>query len=76
VDKFQFLGNTSIMGAYYALVCDKLRHEAEEIARKMTYMELSASRSFMDEYLSALFLPHTNLEAFPTVKKVMEERKK
>jgi uncharacterized 2Fe-2S/4Fe-4S cluster protein (DUF4445 family) len=42
----------------------------------MTYMELSASRSFMDEYLSALFLPHTNLEAFPTVKKVMEERKK
>jgi uncharacterized 2Fe-2S/4Fe-4S cluster protein (DUF4445 family) len=64
------------MGAYYALVCDKLRHEAEEIARKMTYMELSASRSFMDEYLSALFLPHTNLEAFPTVKKVMEERKK
>ena len=75
-DKFQFLGNTSIMGAYYALVCDKLRHEAEEIARKMTYMELSVSRSFMDEYLSALFLPHTDLNAFPTVRKVMEERKK
>jgi uncharacterized 2Fe-2S/4Fe-4S cluster protein (DUF4445 family) len=76
VDKFQFLGNTSIIGAYYALLCDRLRHEAEEIARKMTYIELSVSRSFMDEYLSALFLPHTDLNAFPTVKKELEERKR
>ncbi len=71
VDKFQFLGNTSIIGAYYALLCDRLRHEAEDIARKMTYLELSVSRNFMDEYMSALFLPHTNLDAFPTVKKKM-----
>jgi len=75
VEKFQFLGNTSIMGAYYALLCDRLRREAEEIARKMTYIELSVSRNFMDEYLSALFLPHTDLNAFPTVKKQLEERK-
>ena len=75
VEKFVFLGNTSIMGAYYALLCDRLRHEAEEIAKKMTYLELSVSRNFMDEYLSALFLPHTNLEAFPTVKRELEERK-
>ena len=72
VSKFQFLGNTSIMGAYYALLCDRLRHEAEEIAKRMTYIELSVSRSFMDEYMSALFLPHTNLDAFPTVKKEMK----
>jgi uncharacterized 2Fe-2S/4Fe-4S cluster protein (DUF4445 family) len=73
-EKFQFLGNTSIMGAYYALICDQLRHEAEEIARKMTYIELSVSHRFMDEYLSALFLPHTNIDAFPTVKKTLAER--
>jgi hypothetical protein len=30
----------------------------------------------MDEYLSALFLPHTDLNAFPTVKREMEGRKK
>ena len=76
VEKFVFLGNTSIMGAYYALLCDRLRHEAEEIAKKMTYLELSVSRNFMDEYLSALFLPHTNLETFPTVKRELEERKR
>ena len=76
VDRFQFLGNTSIMGAYFGLLCDRLRHEAEEIAKKMTYIELSVSRSFMDEYMSALFLPHTNLNAFPTVKRELEERTK
>ena len=75
VEKFQFLGNTSIMGAYCGLLCDRLRHEAEEIARKMTYIELSVSRSFMDEYMSALFLPHTDLNAFPTVRRELEQRK-
>lgn len=74
-EKFQFLGNTSIIGAYYTLLCDRLRFEAEAIARRMTYVELSVSRSFMDEYMSALFLPHTNLDAFPTVKKQMRKAK-
>jgi uncharacterized 2Fe-2S/4Fe-4S cluster protein (DUF4445 family) len=76
VDKFVFLGNTSIIGAYYGLMCDRIRHEAEEIAKKMTYIELSVSHSFMDEYMSALFLPHTDLNAFPTVKRELEQRKK
>lgn len=76
VDKFVFLGNTSIMGAYYGLLCDRLRHEAEDIAKKMTYIELSVSRNFMDEYMSALFLPHTDMNAFPTVQRELEERKK
>jgi uncharacterized 2Fe-2S/4Fe-4S cluster protein (DUF4445 family) len=76
VDKFQFLGNTSIMGAYYGLLCDRLRNEAEEIAKRMTCVELSISRDFMDEYMSAMFLPHTDLNAFPTVKRELDERKK
>jgi uncharacterized 2Fe-2S/4Fe-4S cluster protein (DUF4445 family) len=75
VEKFLFLGNTSIMGAYYGLLCDRMLHETEEIARRMTYVELSVSRSFMDEYMSALFLPHTNLDAFPTVKHQMRKAK-
>jgi hypothetical protein len=37
----------------------------------MTYLELSVSRSFMDEYVSALFLPHTNIDVFPSVKEMM-----
>ncbi|TAL22145.1 MAG: DUF4445 domain-containing protein [Nitrospirae bacterium] len=66
-EKFKFLGNTSIAGAYLCLLSEKMRKEAEEIAKKMTYMELSVSRNFMDEYMSALFLPHTDMGLFPTV---------
>lgn len=74
MDKFEFLGNTSATGAYFTLLNDDLRKELEEIASKMTYMEFSVARSFMDEYMSALFLPHTDIGAFPSVKALMEER--
>ena len=67
-DKFSFIGNSSVAGAYLCLLSEQMRREAEEIASKMTYMELSVSRGFMDEYMSALFLPHTNLDLFPTVR--------
>lgn len=70
-EKFRFLGNTSIAGAYLCLLSDKMRKEAEKIAYKMTNVELSVSRRFMDEYISALFLPHTNMGLFPTVEKLL-----
>jgi uncharacterized 2Fe-2S/4Fe-4S cluster protein (DUF4445 family) len=66
-ERFFFMGNTSITGAYLCLISDELRKEAEEIASKMTYVELSVSRGFMDEYMSAMFLPHTNKDEFPSV---------
>jgi uncharacterized 2Fe-2S/4Fe-4S cluster protein (DUF4445 family) len=66
-ERFVFLGNTSITGSYLCLLSEDLRKEIEDIASKMTYLELSVSRNFMDEYMSALFLPHTDLGQFPTV---------
>ncbi len=66
-EKFAFMGNTSLTGAYLCLLSEDLRREADEIASKMTYIELSVSRMFMDEYVSALFLPHTNMNLFPSV---------
>lgn len=68
-EKFEYMGNTSIRGAYLCALSRKLRDEAEEIARKMTYLELSVSRTFMDEYVSGLFIPHTNMDAFLSVKR-------
>jgi len=73
-EKFSFIGNTSIAGAYLCLLSQKMRQEAEDIARKMTYVELSVSHGFMDEYMSALFLPHTNIDLFPTVKKAYKPK--
>ena len=46
-----------------------IRKQAENIADNLTTIELSVSGHFMDEYIAGLFLPHTNLSAFPTVAK-------
>jgi len=74
-DKFTILGNASITGAYLCLLSKDLRREAGVIASKMTYIELSVSRGFMDEYMSALFLPHTHLRLFPRVKQLIARSK-
>ncbi|MES0336468.1 MAG: ASKHA domain-containing protein [Candidatus Magnetobacterium sp. LHC-1] len=65
-DKYVFLGNTSIIGAYLALMSDELRRELEDIASKMTYVELSVVGGYMDEYISAMFIPHTDMTRFPS----------
>ncbi len=66
-DRFKFLGNTSVLGAYYGLLDKNLRMRISEIAQKMTYIELSADNTFYDAFMSAMFLPHTDLSKFPTV---------
>jgi uncharacterized 2Fe-2S/4Fe-4S cluster protein (DUF4445 family) len=66
-EHFQFLGNTSVRGAYYALLDRRRRERIKEIASRMTYIELSADNSFYDAFMSALFLPHTDLSLFPSV---------
>ncbi len=73
IERFEFLGNTSVAGAYLTLLSDELRAEAEDIASKMTYIELSVSGRFMDEYMSAMFLPHTDLTRFPSVEKILKK---
>jgi uncharacterized 2Fe-2S/4Fe-4S cluster protein (DUF4445 family) len=70
-ERFCFLGNASITGAYLSLLSKDLRREAGIIASKLTNVELSVSRRFMDEYMSALFLPHTDIKQFPTVEKLL-----
>ncbi|MCP4422975.1 MAG: DUF4445 domain-containing protein [Chloroflexi bacterium] len=68
-ENFHFLGNTSVMGAYYALLDYKLRDRIADIASRMTYIELSADNSFFEAFTSALFLPHTDTSLFPSVAK-------
>jgi uncharacterized 2Fe-2S/4Fe-4S cluster protein (DUF4445 family) len=74
VEKFHFLGNTSALGAFAMLLCVNIRHEVADVASKMTYLELSADNTFMDEYTSALFLPHTDLTGFPSVREALAKR--
>jgi len=71
-DRFSFLGNTSVMGAYMALLSRDARAQIKAIAQKMTYVELSADNTFYDAFTSALFLPHTDMGRFPTVQALWE----
>jgi uncharacterized 2Fe-2S/4Fe-4S cluster protein (DUF4445 family) len=66
-DRFHFLGNTAVRGAYLALLDRAARARIAAIAARMTYIELSADNTFYDAFTSALFLPHTDLTRFPTV---------
>jgi uncharacterized 2Fe-2S/4Fe-4S cluster protein (DUF4445 family) len=66
-DKFLFVGNGSLLGARFLSFCQGFLSETERIARTMTNIELSNNNAFMDEFIAAMFLPHTDQEAFPNV---------
>jgi uncharacterized 2Fe-2S/4Fe-4S cluster protein (DUF4445 family) len=67
-ERFQYIGNSSLMGSYIVLVSQEYRQLQLELARRMTYVELSTDPTYMDQYTGALFIPHTDPERFPTVR--------
>jgi uncharacterized 2Fe-2S/4Fe-4S cluster protein (DUF4445 family) len=72
--RFEFLGNTSVKGAYLSLLDYRARERITAIAQRMTYIELSADNSFYEAFTSALFLPHTDLQKFPSVAEALERK--
>jgi len=72
-DQFEFLGNTSIKGAYMALLDWRKRQQIADIASRMTYIELSADNTFYEAFTSALFLPHTDASKFPSVQAALQK---
>jgi uncharacterized 2Fe-2S/4Fe-4S cluster protein (DUF4445 family) len=73
-DRFKFLGNTSVQGAYLALLDWRYRDRVKDIASQMTYIELSADNTFFDAFMSAMFLPHTDINSFPSVAAAVENK--
>ena len=69
VDKFIFIGNGSLLGARLTSFSTDLLDDARRVAQMMTNLELSENAKFMNNYVAALFLPHTNANEFPTVSK-------
>lgn len=74
-DRFRYLGNASLTGSYMCLVSQRHRRRQLELARRVTYIELSADPAFMDQYTAALFLPHTDLGRFPSAAAAIEASK-
>ena len=67
LDKFSYIGNSSLSGAYSILLSCQAEEKVRELGSSMTYVELSNEPGYMDEFVSACFLPHTNRELFPSV---------
>jgi len=66
--KFSFIGNASLKGARLSVTDRDLFHRSREIAGAMTNVELSEDPSYMDNFMAALFFPHTRAELFPSIK--------
>ncbi|GAB4266038.1 ASKHA domain-containing protein [Deferrisoma sp.] len=64
-ERVSYGGNTSLTGCQLAALYRDKIDEAEQIATMITNIELSASNMYMEEYVAALFLPHTRMEEFP-----------
>lgn len=66
-EKYEYVGNSCIQGASIGLLSQEALEEMEELSSRMTYLELSIGNLFMDEFISAVFIPHTDLSLFPSL---------
>ena len=71
VDRFIFIGNGSLLGARLTSFSTDILDDARRVASMMTNFELSENIDFMNNYVAALFLPHTNAGEFPSVSKTL-----
>lgn len=67
LDKFHYIGNSSLTGAYAMLLSTPAEKKTYELANNMTYLELSTVPTYMDEFVGACFIPHTDMNLFPSV---------
>lgn len=74
LDRFLFIGNGSLLGARLISFCNEILDDGERISRMMTNIELSESPAFMDNYVAAMFLPHTNSAEFPGVNQRLADK--
>ena len=65
LEKFHYIGNSSLTGAYAMVMSDQANEKCAEVAANMTYLELSTYPGYMDSFVAACFIPHTDRSMFP-----------
>ena len=65
LEKYQYIGNSSLTGSYAMVMSDEANAKCTELGANMTYLELSTYPGYMDSFVAACFLPHTNAQLFP-----------
>ncbi len=74
-EKITYIGNGSLLGCRMGALTNRLRRDVVDVTRKMTSFELSETPSYMDHYVAALFMPHTDIDRFPKLKARMDARR-
>ena len=64
-ERFSYIGNSSLAGAYAMVVSNQAAEKCAEVASNMTYLELSTYPGYMDSFVAACFIPHTDRNLFP-----------
>jgi len=64
--KTVYVGNTSIWGAKLAALSGEARETLRDIVARTTYYDLMGTEDYVDQFKQAMFLPHTNIELFPS----------
>jgi uncharacterized 2Fe-2S/4Fe-4S cluster protein (DUF4445 family) len=75
LQRFSYIGNSSLTGAYIALLSREHRRKLAEIASRITYVDLSSDPRYMDGYVKAMFLPHTDSDQFPSLANALGNQK-
>jgi len=70
----KFVGNTSIGGAKLAAFSREAWELLHSIRRRTTYYDLLGSQDYVDQFRQATFLPHTQVELFPSAFEESSER--
>ncbi len=65
LEKYHYIGNSSLTGAYAMVISDAANAKCHEVGANMTYLELSTYPGYMDSFVAACFLPHTDASLFP-----------
>ena len=66
LEKYHYIGNSSLTGAYAMVMSDQAVEKCHEVGANMTYLELSTYPGYMDSFVAACFLPHTDASLFPS----------
>ena len=67
LEKYRYIGNSSLAGSYAMLLSTPAEEKVTELASNMTYLELSTHPGYMDSFVAACFIPHTDASLFPSV---------
>jgi uncharacterized 2Fe-2S/4Fe-4S cluster protein (DUF4445 family) len=70
-DNILQIGNAAGIGAQNCLLNKDLRKNAQELLKKILYVEIAVQPNFQKEFAQSMYFPHLNLNYFPSLKEYL-----